>query len=81
MSSGSSNGTINSDCLALKMKALWLFKMPGTSHCSTRHRVPEDPNLQQHCCEYLRPVILRIITKENKHFVCHFRTPEPLERF
>ena len=32
VSSGSDNGTRNSDCLALKMKALWSFEMPGTSH-------------------------------------------------
>jgi hypothetical protein len=55
--------------------------MPGTSHWTTQHRFPEDPNPQQHCCEYLRPLILWIITTENKHFMCHFRTREPLERF
>jgi hypothetical protein len=81
VSSGSDNGTRNSDCLALKMKALWSFEMPGTSHWTTQHRIPEDPNQQQHCCEYLRPLTLWIITKENKHFVCHFRTLEPMERF
>ena len=32
VSSGSGNGTRNSDCLALKMKAPWSFEMPGTSH-------------------------------------------------
>jgi hypothetical protein len=46
-----SKNTLFLDCLALKMKALQCFKMLVTSYQSTWHNIPEDLNLQQHCCK------------------------------
>jgi hypothetical protein len=40
-------------CLSLKMKAFWSFKTSGTI-TSTQHNIPEDLNLQKHCCENLK---------------------------
>jgi len=36
------------DCLLLKMKALWSFKVLGTAYPATQHNIPEDSNLQYH---------------------------------
>ena len=39
------------DCLNLKMNALWFFEPSGTTHSATQYNIPEDLNLQHHCCE------------------------------
>jgi hypothetical protein len=43
------------DGLTLKMEALWSFKSSGTTRPVTKHQIPKDWNIQQHCCASLKP--------------------------
>ena len=42
--------------------------MSGTAHTATECQIPGDLNLQQHCCDYLEPVLkkteLKITVKQ-----------------
>jgi hypothetical protein len=40
-----------SDCLALKMRVMWSFRTPGTTHPTRRCYITEDWYPQQHCCK------------------------------
>ena len=42
------------NCVTSKMKALRSLQMSGTSHQITQCNIPEELNLQQHCCENLK---------------------------
>jgi hypothetical protein len=44
------------DCLTLKMEGLRSFKSSGITHPVTQHQIPQDRNLQQHCCDSLKPM-------------------------
>jgi hypothetical protein len=41
-------------CLNLKVKALGALETLDTKHPVTCHHIPQEVNLQQHCCMYLR---------------------------
>lgn len=46
--------TLLDDCLTLKMKALYTYKMSVTVYHLTQHNIPEDMDLWQHCSENLK---------------------------
>jgi hypothetical protein len=84
---GSMSGSWGSVCLQdqamepeIQTAWPWSWRHCGLSKCQNFSLNNTATHPHQHCCEYLRPLILWI-TEGNKHFVCHFRTREPLERF
>jgi len=51
--------------LALKMKALRSFDTFVTIYNSTRHNIPEDLNLEQHCSDGFRFCIHLVVLKDS----------------
>lgn len=46
--------TLLYDCLTLKMKGQYTYRMPVTVYHLIQHNIPQDLDLQQHCSENLK---------------------------
>jgi len=60
---------VSSDCLTLKMQAVYFLQMSVTIYQETQHHIPAGLDLQQHHCDHLKcPSDMDVILWPSTHF-------------